>query len=73
MADLVERVEINFVDMPIVQTPTFSESDVGKTFVAHLNITMTEIERVLKSEDGETPFKNVYLFKINDVTSLAEE
>lgn len=70
---IVERVEINYSDMPSVETPSFSETDVGKSYIAELKISLTEIDRALRSEEGEQPHRNIYVFKLNEVTSIVED
>ncbi len=70
---IVERVEINYSDMPNVEAPTFSESDVGKSYEADLKLSLVQIDRALRSEEGETPHRNTYVFKINEVKSIVED
>ena len=70
---IVERVEINYSDMPSAETPSFSESDVGKSYVADLKVSLIQIDRALRSEEGETPHRNTYVFSLDEVTSLVED
>jgi len=70
---IVERVEINYNDMPTVETPSFAEVDVGKSYVAELKVSLTQIDRALRSEEGETPHRNTYVFNLDEVTSIVED
>ena len=70
---IVERVEINYANMPEVETSSFAEADVGKSYVANLKVSLTEIDRALRSEEGETPHRNTYVFSLDEVTSLVED
>jgi len=70
---VVERVQINYTDMPNVEQPSFNEASVGKTYTANISITLTEIDKALRSEDGEIPHRNIYVFKLNEVLSLVED
>ena len=73
MAEIVESVTIRYEDMPVVETPSFAENDVGKDYVLNVKINLSQIDRSLTEAEGESPNRNDYVFTVSEVVSLVED
>ena len=70
---IVESAVVRHETMPEVETPTFPESDIGKSYTMTLDVTFTQIDRSIVGEGGESPERNQYVFVVDNIVSVIED